>query len=571
MPAGNKGDEQRIGITASFTVDPLISHLKKALTVSGEQPTIVNAPFNQIHQSCFAPQAAFGTQTLSTIVVLWRLEDLFPDLLTDVLHDGDAAYSKLRDAIDDLVSALRSLRENFSGTIVVSSPANPSLPFFDLRDIRNSEVGGSLYRKIINDWERRLTSIDRIISFDVNSLLLHSGFANSHDARKWYLYKLPYTDDFCKLLSQQLARVLNAQIISSKKCVVLDCDNTLWGGIVGEDGLSGIAIGQDFPGSVFQDFQKYLLQLKKNGIFLTVASKNNLEDVLEVFDTHDAMILSKKDISVFEVHWNSKAESIKNIAKSLNIGTDSIVFIDDNPKEISEVSTFLPEVTCLLIPEEEAEIPGFLQGNGLFDSPGITSEDKNRVSMMAAEKEREVISETLSKEDFLGTLDLKVDVFSVTDSHVARVSQLINKTNQFNLTTVRRSQDEVESLIRDEHISVLAMNVSDRFGDYGLAGVAIIDHSNNAVNFVETLLMSCRVLGRGVESAFLSCLAEIVKDRGGNSLSGRYSPSRKNRLVEFLYRDHGFSYNESESIWHASIDDITPKPTYVTTTIRSEH
>ena len=304
--------------------------------------------------------------------------------------------------------------------------------------------------------------------------------------------------------------MIAAEKLSPKKCVVLDLDNTLWGGIIGEDGLAGIQLGDDFPGKAYRDFQRHLLYLKSKGVLLAVASKNNPEDAYEVFDKHDAMVLSRKDIAAFEIHWESKVESIKRVAKKLNIGLDSLVFVDDNPKEIGEVTERLPDVSCVMVPEELAYLPGLLAETDFFDFAEVTDEDRRRTEMMAADNIRQETQETMSEEEFRKSLNLKIDVFAAQKQHLARVTQLINKTNQFTMTTIRRTQDEVETLANSKEALVLGMDIKDKYGDYGLVGVAILKKDIKSC-VIDTLLMSCRVLGRGAEDTFIAKIAEAAK------------------------------------------------------------
>jgi FkbH-like protein len=342
--------------------------------------------------------------------------------------------------------------------------------------------------------------------------------------------------------------MIASEKFSPKKCVVLDLDNTLWGGIIGEDGLVGIQLGDEFPGKAYRDFQKYLLQLKSKGVLLAVASRNNPDDAYEVFDKHDAMVLSRKDIAAFEIHWDSKVESIQRVARTLNIGIDSLVFVDDNPKEIGEVSERLPEVTCVMVPEELAYLPGLLSDTDLFDFSQITEEDRRRTEMMAAESLRKQTQDVMSEDEFRRSLNLRVKVFQAETQHLARVTQLINKTNQFNLTTVRRTQDEVEALAKSKNVMVLGMDIVDKYGDYGLVGVAILK-KEGTVCVIDTLLMSCRVLGRGAENAFLAKLGEAANTLGCEELSGMYIPTAKNGIVKDLYKRLGFTGGPQEGHW----------------------
>ncbi len=384
--------------------------------------------------------------------------------------------------------------------------------------------------------------MERVRLFDLHGLMLNAGIKQAQDVRKWQLYRQPYTEAFWQDIGRMLGRMIAAEKISPKKCVVLDLDNTLWGGIIGEDGLEGIQLGDDFPGKAYRDFQRHLLYLKSKGVLLAVASKNNPEDAYEVFDKHDAMVLSRKDIAAFEIHWESKVESIKRVAKKLNIGLDSLVFVDDNPKEIGEVTERLPDVSCVMVPEELAYLPGLLAETDFFDFAEVTDEDRRRTEMMAADNIRQETQETMSEEEFRKSLNLKIDVFAAQKQHLARVTQLINKTNQFTMTTIRRTQDEVEALANSKDALVLGMDIKDKYGDYGLVGVAILKKENKSC-VIDTLLMSCRVLGRGAEDTFIAKIAEAAKTLDCDEMRGKYIPTAKNGMVKDLYQRFNFSYD----------------------------
>jgi FkbH-like protein len=356
---------------------------------------------------------------------------------------------------------------------------------------------------------------------------------------KWALYHQPYSSQFWIEIGEASSAVIASGYRPTPKCVVLDCDNTLWGGIIGEDGLGGIELNDTFPGSAFRVFQKRLVQLRAAGIMLAIASKNDISIVEEVFASHGEMILGKDDISCWKVNWLPKSENIREIASELNIGLDSLVFVDDSSFELAEVEMALPEVSLLQVPDELSELPSVIADSGLFRHISVSDEDRERTQMMLAESSRKKVQSTLSGEAFLQSLELEVEVFSLREEHIARVAQLTNKTNQFNLTTVRRSESEIAALMESEVFEVRAVRVADRFGDYGVVGVAVIERMKDGW-LIDSFLLSCRVLGRGVESAFLSALVEEAKSDGIELVEGRYNPTVKNGQVATFYQDHGF-------------------------------
>lgn len=542
-----------IGLAGSMTLDPMVPYLGAHLLGRGfKNPKIVSAEFNQLHQACRDPKGAFGDAP-DAIFLIWRLEDMFPDMLdrpADVLA-----------AVSGLAQSVATLRRNFSGTIIVSAPPYPSLPAFDPTALEQPVTGGALHRGVLEAWMESIAGIERVRVLDLHGLLLKAGSDTAFDARKWFLYRQPWSESFWAAVGRQAGRILSAETVPAKKCLVLDADNTLWGGIIGEDGMEGIDLGDDFPGSAFRAFQKYALYLKQKGILLAVASKNNEADFYEMFDGHDAMILKRDDVAAFEVHWESKVESLRRIAQKLNIGTDSLVFVDDSAKEIAEVRERLPEVTCVMAPEELADLPGVLTGLDLFDLAEVTDEDRNRAAMMAVERKRENLQETMSEAEFKAQLGLEMSVFRTDKRHIARVAQLINKSNQFNLTTRRRPQGEIETLARDEGWRVLGMELKDKYGDYGLVGAAVLE-KRGRVCVIDTLLMSCRVLGRDAETSFIAQLAEAAKRMGCETVQGRYIPTPKNGMVKGLYAAHGFAYDERSDVWTAGVDAVTKAPAH---------
>jgi FkbH-like protein len=399
---------------------------------------------------------------------------------------------------------------------------------------------------------------------DLEAIVRHCGVERSYDDRKWYLYRQPFSELVFRAIARQVERIIASETRAAKKCVVLDCDNTLWGGIIGEDGLSGIKLGNSFPGRAYVDFQKELMALLQRGIYLAVCSKNNMADVLEVLEKHDAMVLRREHFSAFEVNWERKSRNIERIAKQLNIGVDSLVFIDDSPTEIEEVRYNLPSVTSILVPKELAILPRLIRESVLFDAAAETPEDRLRVASMQHERQRERLKEEMSEDAYLASLGLIVDVFEAEDVHIDRVTQLINKTNQFNLTTRRRTAAEVRALISDPSWSLMCVKVTDRFGEYGLTGVAMVKYGTEAAE-VDTLLLSCRVLGRGVEAGLISVLADHAADRGCARLVGEYVPTAKNALCKHFYAEQGFSLivaNGSNS-WQLIIDHRQAPPAHL--------
>lgn len=527
-----------IGIAASFTAEPIEAFLGMALVDSGwGAPEMHFGDYNQLHQLCLDPVAVLG-QEVDYIVALWRIEDVFSDMVERYLGGDDEAAKAVIEGTSQLAAMFVQLAQR-EASVTVSTPPFPQPWGADLADTRLSLRLGRLHRLVLETWLSGVSASARLHVVDVDALVRLHGAERAVDEPKWALYHQPYSSDMWARLGSGVADVITRQSRSAPKCIVLDCDNTLWGGIVGEDGLSGIELGDVFPGSAFRTFQQRLRQLKEAGIMLAIASKNEPEAVREVFDQHDGMALSGDDIACWKVNWQPKSSNIAQIAAELNIGLDSLVFVDDSSYELAEVEAGAPDVVRLQVPEETAELPRLLSDSGLFRNLRVSDEDRVRTEMMLAESARKAEQSAMTGDEFLDSLELRVEYFAPREEHIGRVAQLTNKTNQFNLTTVRRTESEVASLVASPRHEVRAIRVADRFGDYGVVGVAVLDLDSPAWS-VDTFLMSCRVLGRGVETAFLAAISEDAAAAGAASIFGKYIATPKNAQVADFYPRHGF-------------------------------
>ena len=544
-----------VGLVASFTVNSLIPYLGAHMVEAGMKPAFQIGPYNQIFQVCLNPEGYFGVDC-DAILILWRLEDLMEKEILSFLQGDASAIRRAADKIDLLGSALASLRSSFKGTLLITIPPYPATMPVDSRSLMNPNGMGHFHRIIVSAFLNKVSEIKKIVVCDLDALQRDFGASAAFDSRQWYLYRQPFNDFFLSEMGVLIGRVLMARTQAPKKCVILDCDNTLWGGVIGEDGIDGIQIGEDFPGSAYRDFQRLLLYWRGQGILLALGSKNNEGDVWEVFEKHRGMVLKREHISTWQINWNPKAENIPLIARALNIGTDSLVFIDDNPIEIDYMRSARPEVISILLPEDPADILKTMRELFHFDRLEITQEDLQRADMIQAERQREALGGSLSKQDFFKTLDLHIDLFRAESKDLDRIAQLINKTNQFNLTTIRRSLDEVTFLAGSSRHRIFGLRVSDKFGDYGLTGVIIVEiHQDTSVWYLDTLLLSCRVLGRGVETALLSFLAEHAEAEGVTTFIGSFIPTAKNAVIASYLSDHGFRKRENGQ-WHLLLAEM---------------
>lgn len=399
---------------------------------------------------------------------------------------------------------------------------------------------------MFDEMERKLLSnISEIANvYTIDSLSFQNKYAvdDYYDPYGDELGHIPYTSAFLASIGTTLYRMIFTLQNKFFKVIALDCDNTLWKGVCGEDGALGVQITESF-----RVLQEFIIDQMNSGRLICLCSKNNEEDVFAVFDKRDDMLLKRDQLVSWRMNWDSKSENLKSLAEELNLGLDSFIFIDDNPIECAEVKINCPEVLTLQLPQNEAVIPKFLKNIWTFDIVKLTEEDKKRTKMYRDNIQREKYRENaITLKDFLDGLKLQINISNATSDQISRVSQLTYRTNQFNLTTIRRSEIEVQNLLNDDQFNCLVAEVSDRFGDYGLVGVLFYKIEDDTLK-VDTFLVSCRVLGRGVEHKILSELGQIASEKDVDFIEFNYIPSGKNRPALEFIESIGSKYKKEPS------------------------
>lgn len=354
-----------------------------------------------------------------------------------------------------------------------------------------------------------------------------------------------------------------------KKCLILDLDNTVWGGVIGDDGLEGIQLGHGLGiGKAFTEFQMWVKKLKQRGIIICVASKNNEETAKEPFEKHPDMVLKLEDIAVFQANWETKVDNIRTIQQILNIGFDSMVFLDDNPFERNMVRENIPAITVPELPEDPAEYLEYLYSLNLFETASYSNQDKDRTKQYQVEAQRVSLSRTFTNEaDFLKSLNMVSVVSGFTKFNTPRVAQLSQRSNQFNLRTVRYTDADIEALANDPNVIDLSFTLEDKFGDNGLIAVVILKPLDKETLFVDTWLMSCRVLKRGMENFTLNTMVEKAKASGYKKIIGEYLPTPKNKMVEQHYPGLSFSKIEGATTaqYELDVNYYQPRECYIET------
>ena len=397
---------------------------------------------------------------------------------------------------------------------------------------------------------------------DVAGLSNVAGYATAHDPRLYATSKVAFALEFLPAVAKAITDIVKAVSGSVMKCLILDLDNTVWGGVIGDDGMENLQIGDLGMGHAFDALQRWAKELQRRGIILAVCSKNNEAAAKQPFQEHPDMILRLDDIAVFVANWNNKADNIKHIQATLNIGFDSMVFLDDSPFERNLVREQLPAVTVPELPEDPAMCVAYLRNLNLFETASFSEEDQQRTRQYQQEAARNDFQTTFTSiEGYLRNLEMVAEVKPFDDFSLPRVAQLTQRSNQFNLRTIRYTVADIDRLRNSSDHLTLSFKLADRFGDHGLIGLIILKQMNEAAAFIDTWIMSCRVLKRGMEEFIVNQMVRQARGRGLQRLVGEYIPTSKNSLVKNLYGDMGFSPCAGK--WELNLESFNELKTFI--------
>lgn len=518
----------------NFTINPIEPILKFYLHESNMLPTIRFGSFDTVMQEVLDDDSSLYQQKYDIIVCA-------------LLHDPlDTAFLKKLVNPSLFISELKSLFELIqtkTGALLLINTIIP--PFFaefgistSAKHSRAQNIGE--INRFIYDFVKQSKGQCLLMDWARYSQIL--GEQNSIDARYWYMYKAPFKKAFLSYYAADITRVARALHAYSKKCLILDCDNTLWGGIIGEDGISGIKLdNHDSPGKIFYDFQSTVLELVERGVILALCSKNNEADVWEVIENHPHCLLRREHIAAHRINWQDKSNNIIDLVNELNIGIDACVFIDDSPTECELIRLAIPQLTVIQVPQQLYEYPTLLFKEGLFDTLIINAEDVKRNQKYQQESQRkEAQKHARNMTEYLTSLQLVATIQLLQPNNVPRVAQLTQKTNQFNLSTRRYTQQQIE-LLNCKDSAIFTLTVSDKFGDYGLTGVLIIKRKGKR-GHIDSFLMSCRILSRHLEFVFLEeCLNYLRARWRIDNWEAEYIPTEKNGQIQDFLAKAGFT------------------------------
>jgi FkbH-like protein len=537
----------KVALLASYTIDPLVPFLKVESARVGFGLDVSVAPFNTARQALLDPHAG-GVAQADVVVLAELLSDVCPALAIDYLDLGAEDITRAIDeTVDALVAALSAFRFVSTARVVVHNYSLPESPMLGLYEVMATRSQTEAIRRLNRTLADAVSAIADVYVLDFERICADIGYRRSRDEKMWALARAPLSAAALAAVGERQARLIRALYTPARKCLVLDLDNTLWGGVLGEAGMAGIKLGQTYPGNAYRQFQQFLLQLNRRGVLLAINSKNNPEDAAEVLASHPDMVLRSEHFAAMRVNWTDKPSNMLAIAEELNIGLDSLVFLDDNPAECALMRDALPQVLTLHAPQDPTLASRVVIHSGAFDRLSLTEEDLGRSAMYREQRARATLASTArSLDDFLADLQMTATIKAVDDFTFPRAYELITKTNQFNLTTRRYTPAELKALTTDPKHGVFTLQLTDRFGDNGIVGLAVAGLRERACD-VDAFLLSCRVIGRTAETALLAFLVDWARTRGADAIEGDFIPTKKNAPAADFYARHGFVQSHAAS------------------------
>ena len=558
----------RIAILRNYTIEPLLPVIKGEIAAAGLHPTLYIGDFDAIARDVFDPQSdLFGFEPDFIIITLW-LESLAPTvssrLITLTSEQVNAEVDRVLVTINEIVTAVR-LRSD--AAILIN---NFPLPIYSTLGILDAQSELYLSQTTIRLNLELLRLIHRsrdVYLVDYMSLMARLGSDRGIDERYWHIGRAPISRHALVPLGREYGKFFRALSGKTRKCLVLDCDNTLWGGILGEDGPTGIQVGTSYPGSCYHAFQQEVLNLHDRGVLLALCSKNNENDVHDILHNHPDMLLRREHFATQQINWDDKVTNLLRISEDLNIGLDSIVFVDDSRFECDMVKERLPQVAVLQLSADPSSYKHQLSAEGYFDLLTYSDEDQTRTRMYRQDTERKRLHRvSKSLEEYLEGLEMVAVIGRANELTIPRLSQLSQKTNQFNLTTRRYSEGDITSFAADRDVDVIYLRLRDRISEMGIIGLTIVKFSGEQAD-IDTFLLSCRAIGRGIEDALLFEVLRSAQRRGCTRVRGKYHVTPKNGQVADFYKRHHFrlvSRDEYDSDWVLTLSERkTMSPSWV--------
>lgn len=547
----------KFSLISDFTVSPLEVALKKQFKDKNLEFFI--APIDQVRQSIDQLCAEDNTKK-DHIAVLWTRPQRQVYEFVNLCIKNQCNKELIFNQVKEFSSYIRKVSKVAKVVIVPTWTVNSSYRGNGVLDFKYSNGICNMLTQMNLMLSKEIDNLTNVFLLNADQWIKLSDKAE--DEKLWYFGKIPFSISVFNQISEDIKAVYNAFTGKSKKLLVLDLDNTLWGGIIGEDGIQNIRLGGiDYIGEAFLEFQRQVLSLKNRGVLLAICSKNDEAIAMEVINNHSEMILKKDDFVGFKINWEDKAKNIKELALELNLGLDSIVFIDDSQFERARVASELPEVFVPEWPEDPIYFARALNSLKCFDKMAFSDEDSERTKLYIEDQQRkECIKEFNNIDDWLYSVELEVSCELLSYSNVQRVTQLLNKTNQFNLITRRIGQDEIMANCTRENSFGVAFYAKDKFGNYGLIGFSSFNIKDSYV-IIEDFLLSCRAMGRGIEKSMLYLIKSIADSKFKSGIYAKYIPTGKNNACAKFLSENGFVKN-GDNYYNNKLNLLT-NPNYI--------
>jgi FkbH-like protein len=537
----------RIGFLSSFTTKGIQEVLHVQCFGLGAQIHFFESAYKQYAQEILNKRSNLYKFNPNLIILFIDIASLLSNLACSLHQQSELARKKwVNEQINELDAFVSALKSNSDAQIILHNFETPSHSALGI--LENKQPFGIIESiEHLNAKLRHRFKLDsRVFLFDYNSFLSNIGKQHARDEKMYYLGDIKLNWNHMPALGNAYLSYIKPMLSLNRKCLVVDLDNTLWGGIVGEDPMEDLKLGPTPEGRPFLELQQYLLSLYHRGIILAINSRNNPSDALKVLRTHPHMVLKEKHFSSIQLNWNDKASNLRSIAKELNIGLDSIAMLDDDPFMRDLVRSTLPDVLIIDLPPDPARYLSSIMKLNDFNTLQLTNEDKVKGEIYAAERKRKVVKlKALDLTTYLKALQTKVTIEKASKRNFPRIAQLTQKTNQFNMTTRRYQESDIKRFSDSPNYLVCSVKAKDKFGDYGIIGAAIVEKKKELWQ-IDTFLMSCRALGRHIEQALLYYLIQSAKARKVPYLRGEFVPTSKNELAKHFYRDNGFLPKKNE-------------------------
>ena len=552
----------RIAILGGFTLNGLEETMRVKCHEKKIQCTTYVSGYNQYNQEILDEKSQLHKFSPDITFLIIDSRNILGELfLNPYSLSAEERKQFVQNKSDEIINLAKTLVKKSNSKLILSNFGMPSYSPIGINETREEFGLHDMIRSLNQNIKTGLRVEPEIFIYDLNSFVSKFGENNIFNYKQFFYGDIRISLDYIPYLAQELMGYVTAVLGLIKKCIVLDLDNTLWGGIVGEDGFDGIELGDTPNGKAFVEFQKELLSLWNQGIILAINSKNNLEDAMKVISEHPNMLLREKHFANIQINWDDKAINFKKIVDEINIGLNSIVFFDDDKINCERIKQEFPEVLTVNLFGDPSQFSTILKELNDFNVLQRTAEDKKRGEMYSQQRERKNLERNVSNlNDFLNELDIRVKIKKSNNFLIPRISQLTLKTNQFNLTTRRYQEEEIRNLSNDTNFSVGCAQVLDKFGDNGVTGVYIVK-KNETYWTIDTFLLSCRIMGRGVENAILSQILKEAKLNGVEELRAEFIPTPKNKPAENFLADYGFT--KQDNFWVYKLNNDIKSPNHL--------